>query len=52
MPDGTKPAPGGWNRFMLEVRDLDTIASELRAAGVKFRTDTRGVRGYAVASLR
>ena len=23
MPDGTSPAPGGWNRFMVEVEDLD-----------------------------
>ena len=23
MPDGTLPAPGGWNRFALEVDDLD-----------------------------
>jgi catechol 2,3-dioxygenase-like lactoylglutathione lyase family enzyme len=22
MPDGTKPQPGGWNRFSLEVSDL------------------------------
>ena len=23
MPDGTLPEPGGWNRFQLEVADLD-----------------------------
>jgi catechol 2,3-dioxygenase-like lactoylglutathione lyase family enzyme len=22
MPDGRKPEPGGWNRFVLEVEDL------------------------------
>ena len=22
MPDGSKPAPGGWNRLMVEVEDL------------------------------
>src|SRR5262249_15306353 len=25
MPDGTLPAPGGWNRFALEVDDLDAV---------------------------
>ena len=30
MPDGTKPEPGGWNRFTLEVSDL--AAHRRRAA--------------------
>ena len=34
MPDGTKPAPGGWNRFSLEVSDLHGTVEELRKAGV------------------
>ena len=25
MPDGTRPEPGGWNRFTLEVEDLAGI---------------------------
>ena len=25
MPDGTLPAPGGWNRFQLEVDDLESL---------------------------
>ena len=33
MPDGTRPEPGGWNRFMLEVEDLEAAVDELRAAG-------------------
>jgi catechol 2,3-dioxygenase-like lactoylglutathione lyase family enzyme len=37
MPDGTLPAPGGWNRFALEVDDLDATVGELRAAGARFR---------------
>jgi catechol 2,3-dioxygenase-like lactoylglutathione lyase family enzyme len=46
MADGTKPEPGGWNRFMLEVPDLASIVSELRGADVEFRNDivTRGRR--------
>jgi catechol 2,3-dioxygenase-like lactoylglutathione lyase family enzyme len=49
MPDGTKPEPGGWNRFMLEVPDLATIVSELRAADVGFRNDiVTGVGGKQI----
>ena len=33
MPDGTLPAPGGWNRFQLEVSDLESLVGQLRAAG-------------------
>jgi catechol 2,3-dioxygenase-like lactoylglutathione lyase family enzyme len=39
MPDGTVPAPGGWNRFAVEVTDLDGTVEKLRAAGVRFRND-------------
>jgi catechol 2,3-dioxygenase-like lactoylglutathione lyase family enzyme len=39
MPDGTRPEPGGWNRFMLEVPDLAAIVGELRDAAVHFRND-------------
>ena len=39
MPDGAQPAPGGWNRFVLEVADLDARATALRAAGVRLRSD-------------
>ncbi|HEV8156005.1 MAG TPA: VOC family protein, partial [Gaiellales bacterium] len=31
MPDGTAPAPGGWNRFQLEVDDLDATVAALKA---------------------
>src|SRR5881398_1840066 len=39
MPDGTLPEPGGWNRFSLEVSDLDGKVAELRSAGVHFRNE-------------
>ena len=39
MPDGTKQAPGGWNRFMLEVDDLASTVESLREQGVRFRND-------------
>ncbi len=33
MPDGTMPTPGGWNRFSLEVTDLEGLVGTLRARG-------------------
>ncbi|MBN9112589.1 MAG: VOC family protein [Pseudonocardia sp.] len=49
MPDGRVPAPGGWNRFALEVDDLDAVVGALRAAGVAFRNDVvAGVGGRQV----
>ena len=39
MPDGRRPEPGGWNRLVLEVDDLDAVVERLRAAGVSFRND-------------
>ncbi|MDW9571551.1 VOC family protein [Sinorhizobium meliloti] len=39
MPDGERPAPGGWNRIHLIVDDLAVEAERLRAAGVRFRND-------------
>jgi catechol 2,3-dioxygenase-like lactoylglutathione lyase family enzyme len=46
MPDGTRPEPGGWNRFMVEVADLAATVDELRAAGAHFRNDiVSGVGG-------
>ena len=49
MPDGTKPAPGGWNRFMIEVTDLAGMVEGLRAAGARFRNQTvTGVGGEQI----
>jgi catechol 2,3-dioxygenase-like lactoylglutathione lyase family enzyme len=39
LPDGTTQRPGGWNRFMLEVPDLEATVATLRRDGVRFRTD-------------
>jgi catechol 2,3-dioxygenase-like lactoylglutathione lyase family enzyme len=39
MPDGTVPAPGGWNRFMVEVDDLESTVESLRRHGVRFRNE-------------
>src|SRR3954452_22875452 len=37
MPDGTVPAPGGWNRIQLEVDDIEAVVQRLRGAGALFR---------------
>lgn len=39
MPDGTKPAPGGWNRIQIEVEDLESEVQKLRQANAHFRND-------------
>jgi predicted enzyme related to lactoylglutathione lyase len=39
MPDGRQPQPGGWNRLVLEVDDLDAVVARLRDAGVPMRND-------------
>jgi catechol 2,3-dioxygenase-like lactoylglutathione lyase family enzyme len=49
MPDGTRPEPGGWNRFMLEVEDLEASVAKLQAAGAHFRNDiVTGVGGKQI----
>jgi catechol 2,3-dioxygenase-like lactoylglutathione lyase family enzyme len=49
MPDGAKPAPGGWNRFELVVDDIEAEVAKLRASGLKFRNDI--VRGPGGAQI-
>jgi catechol 2,3-dioxygenase-like lactoylglutathione lyase family enzyme len=49
MPDGTMPAPGGWNRFQLEVDDIEGTVARLREDGVHFRNDiVTGVGGKQI----
>ena len=49
MPDGTLPSPGGWNRFQLEVADLEATVDELRASGARFRNEiVAGVGGKQI----
>ncbi|MGH9293224.1 MAG: VOC family protein [Acidimicrobiales bacterium] len=49
MPDGTVPEPGGWNRFSIEVDDLDATVHRLRSAGSRFRNDiVTGVGGRQI----
>jgi catechol 2,3-dioxygenase-like lactoylglutathione lyase family enzyme len=39
MPDGSLPQPGGWNRFQLEVDDIEATVARLREHGARFRND-------------
>ena len=49
LADGTLPAPGGWNRFALEVEDIEQLVATLRRDGVRFRNDiVNGVGGKQV----
>jgi catechol 2,3-dioxygenase-like lactoylglutathione lyase family enzyme len=49
MPDGSVPAPGGWNRIQIEVEDLDATVARLRDAGAHFRNEiVEGVGGRQV----
>jgi catechol 2,3-dioxygenase-like lactoylglutathione lyase family enzyme len=49
MPDGARPAPGGWNRFELVVEDIEAEVERLRASGLTFRNDI--VRGPGGAQI-
>jgi catechol 2,3-dioxygenase-like lactoylglutathione lyase family enzyme len=44
-PDGRGPEPGGWNRFQIEVSDLEREVAALRAAGASFRGEIVTGRG-------
>ena len=37
MPDGRQQEPGGWNRVLLEVKDLAEGIETLKRAGLRFR---------------
>ncbi|MCB0082653.1 MAG: VOC family protein [Caldilineaceae bacterium] len=39
MPDGRKPEPGGWNRLVIEVEELDALMQNLKEAGMHFRNE-------------
>ena len=39
MPDGRKPAAGGWNRFVIEVENIEALVASMKSAGVVFRNE-------------
>jgi catechol 2,3-dioxygenase-like lactoylglutathione lyase family enzyme len=49
MPDGTMPAPGGWNRFQIQVNNLEHVYDKLKSLGAVFRNEiVTGVGGKQV----
>lgn len=49
MPDGRKPTPGGWNRFVMEVEDLESMVVRLKKEGARFRNEiVRGPGGFQI----
>jgi glyoxylase I family protein len=49
MPDGRPQTPGGWNRIVLDVDDLEATIGRLRAAGTRFRNEIeRGPGGSQI----
>ena len=49
LSDGTLPEPGGWNRMLIQVDDLDATIERLRQAGAHFVDDVP--RGVAVRQV-
>jgi glyoxylase I family protein len=39
MPDGRQQGPGGWNRIVLQVKDLPARIEALKKAGLHFRNE-------------
>ena len=39
MPDGAQPVPGGWNRFVITVDDIEATVGRLRDLGTGFRNE-------------
>jgi catechol 2,3-dioxygenase-like lactoylglutathione lyase family enzyme len=38
LKEGSTPEPGGWNRLVVEVKDIDKTIVELKAQGARFRS--------------
>lgn len=43
LKSGAEPLPGGWNRLVVEVKDLAATVARLDALGVRFRA--RPIKG-------
>ena len=49
MPDGTVPAPGGWNRIQFEIIDLEALVAKLKKDKAKFRNEiVKGIGGKQI----
>ena len=45
MPDGQRQEPGGWNRVVLRVTDLDACIATLTESGARFRNQVEAGPG-------
>jgi glyoxylase I family protein len=45
MPDGRRQEPGGWNRIVLYVENLESIMSALKGGRARFRNDVEAGPG-------
>ena len=49
MPDGTPPAPGGWNRIQFEVDNLEDRIEKLKTQKAHFRNElVMGIGGKQI----
>lgn len=39
LPDGRQAEPGGWNRLVLQVKDLPSVISTMKQAGLRLRSE-------------
>jgi len=39
LPDGSVPCPGGWNRFVVEVENIEASVKKIAAIGARLRSD-------------
>jgi glyoxylase I family protein len=39
LPDGRRQEPGGWNRIVLYVKDIDATIASLKGVGARFRNE-------------
>ena len=49
MPDGTRPVPGGWNRFVFEIEDIEATVAAFKGNGMIFKNEI--VRGGGRAQI-
>ena len=39
LPDGQRQEPGGWNRIVLRVDDLQSVVAMMKEEGLRFRNE-------------
>jgi catechol 2,3-dioxygenase-like lactoylglutathione lyase family enzyme len=45
VPDGSRPEPGGWNRFQIEIGDVAATVERLTEQGANFRNEIVAGKG-------